>query len=119
MVKTSIAYSVAPATASGHEASPRFTHGFLPVQRPIFHDPGHRSSQSLHLPPDFRYHPNHLTYGAFDDSCYDTSGSSLGPSSCGDVLAQAGIKGRKFIDWYRKKQEQLAPRAIPPSLFLE
>ncbi len=78
---------------------------FSQCSDPVFHDPGHRSSQSLHLPHDFRYHPNHLTYGAFDDRCYDHLRIFAWTVELWDVLAQAGIKDRKFIDWYRKKQE--------------
>ena len=50
---------------------------------------------------DFRYHPNHLTYGAFDDWCYDHLGIFAWTVELWDVLAHAGIKDRKFIEWYR------------------
>ncbi len=50
---------------------------------------------------EFQYHPKRLTYGAFDDWCYDHLGVFAWTVELWDILARAGIKDRKFIEWYR------------------
>lgn len=50
---------------------------------------------------EFLYHPRRLTYGAFDDWCYDHRGIFAWTVELWDLLSRAGIKDRKFIEWYR------------------
>jgi murein tripeptide amidase MpaA len=50
---------------------------------------------------EFMYHPRHLTFGAFDDWCFDHLGIFAWTVEIWDLLSQAGIKDRKFIEWYR------------------
>jgi murein tripeptide amidase MpaA len=47
----------------------------------------------------FRYHPQEVTTGAFDDWIYDHLGVFAFTVELWNLLAQAGIKDRSFIEW--------------------
>lgn len=51
---------------------------------------------------DFRYHPNEVTTGAFDDWVYDHLGIFAFTVELWDLPGRAGIEDRKFIEWFRK-----------------
>ena len=59
---------------------------------------GYRSVSTYH---DFRYHPKEVTTGAFDDWIYDHLGIFAFTIELWDLPTEAGIKDRKFIDWFR------------------
>lgn len=50
---------------------------------------------------DFKYHPKEITTGGFDDWIYDHLGVFAYTIELWDLPTAAGIKDRKFIDWYR------------------
>ena len=50
---------------------------------------------------DFKYHPKEVTTGAFDDWIYDHLGTFAFTIEQWDLPSEAGIKDRKFIEWYR------------------
>jgi len=60
---------------------------------------GYRNVSTFH---DFKYHPKEVTYGAFDDWCYDQWGVYAFTVEQWDLPTEAGIKDRKFIDWFRE-----------------
>jgi murein tripeptide amidase MpaA len=47
------------------------------------------------------YHPKHVTYGAFDDWCYDHLGIFAWTVEVWDIVKRAGTEERKFIEWAR------------------
>jgi murein tripeptide amidase MpaA len=51
---------------------------------------------------DFRYHPKTVTTGAFDTWAYDHLGIFGWTVELWSPLKQAGLKGYKFIDWFRE-----------------
>ncbi|MEW5871675.1 MAG: M14 family metallopeptidase [Chloroflexota bacterium] len=51
---------------------------------------------------DFKYHPKEITTGAFDDWMYDHLGVFCYTIELWDLPTEAGIKDRKFIDWFRE-----------------
>jgi murein tripeptide amidase MpaA len=51
---------------------------------------------------DFKYHPKEVTTGAFDDWAYDQFGMYSFTIELWDLPTAAGIKDRKFIDWWRE-----------------
>jgi murein tripeptide amidase MpaA len=59
---------------------------------------GYRSVSVYH---DFRYHPKEVTTGAFDDWMYDHRGAFCFTIELWDLPTEAGIKDRKFIEWFR------------------
>jgi murein tripeptide amidase MpaA len=59
---------------------------------------GYRSVSTFH---DFKYHPKEVTTGAFDDWMYDHLGIFTYTIEIWDLPTEAGIKDRKFFDWYR------------------
>jgi murein tripeptide amidase MpaA len=59
---------------------------------------GYRCVSTFH---DFKYHPKEITTGAFDDWIYDHHGVFAFTIELWDLPDEAGIKERKFIEWYR------------------
>jgi murein tripeptide amidase MpaA len=59
---------------------------------------GYRNVSTFH---DFKYHPKEVTTGAFDDWIYDHFGAFAFTIELWDLPTAAGIKDRKFIDWFR------------------
>lgn len=59
---------------------------------------GYRCVSTFH---DFKYHPKEVTTGAFDDWMYDHHGVFTYTIELWDLPTEAGIKDRKFIDWWR------------------
>jgi len=51
---------------------------------------------------DFRYHPKQITTGTFDDYLYDQLGHFAFTVELWDLVGEAGIKERKWIEWFRK-----------------
>ncbi len=60
---------------------------------------GYRNVSTFH---DFTYSPKEVTTGAFDDWVYDHLGAFVFTVELWDLPTEAGIKDRKFIDWFRK-----------------
>lgn len=60
---------------------------------------GYRCVSTFH---DFKYHPKEVTTGAFDDWMYDHHGVFTYTIELWDLPTEAGIKDRKFIDWWRE-----------------
>ena len=60
---------------------------------------GYRNVSTFH---DFKYHPKEVTTGAFDDWMYDHFGTFTFTIELWDLPTEAGIKDRKFIDWWRE-----------------
>ena len=60
---------------------------------------GYRNVSTFH---DFTYSPKEVTTGAFDDWIYDHYGAFVFTVELWDLPTEAGIKDRKFIDWFRK-----------------
>ena len=58
---------------------------------------GYRNVSTFH---DFKYHPKEVTTGAFDDWIYDHLGAFAFTIELWDLPTEAGIKDRKFIEWY-------------------
>lgn len=50
---------------------------------------------------EFRYHPKETISGTFDDWVYDHLGMFSFTVELWDLIAKAGIKERKFIEWFR------------------
>jgi murein tripeptide amidase MpaA len=59
---------------------------------------GYRCVSTYH---DFTYFPKQVTTGAFDDYMYDHFGAFAFTIELWDLPSEAGIKDRKFIEWYR------------------
>ncbi len=59
---------------------------------------GYRCVSTFH---DFKYHPKKVTTGAFDDWMYDHLGIFCYTIELWDLPTEAGIKERKFIEWFR------------------
>jgi murein tripeptide amidase MpaA len=59
---------------------------------------GYRSVSTFH---DFKYHPKEITTGGFDDWLYDHFGMFTFTIELWDLPTAAGIKERKFIEWFR------------------
>jgi murein tripeptide amidase MpaA len=53
----------------------------------------------------FRYNPRDVMRGAFDDWAYDQHGVYAFTVELWDMIGEAGIKDRKFIDWFRDHPE--------------
>jgi murein tripeptide amidase MpaA len=51
---------------------------------------------------DFRYHPNQVISGVFNDWMYDHLGAFAWVVEIWSPQRQAGIEGYKYIDWYRE-----------------
>lgn len=51
---------------------------------------------------DFRYHPKSVTTGAFDTWMYDHLGVFGWTVELWSPMKQAGLKGYKYIDWFRE-----------------
>ncbi|HYN89983.1 MAG TPA: M14 family metallopeptidase [Ardenticatenaceae bacterium] len=60
---------------------------------------GYRAVSVYH---DFRYHPKETIKGVFDDWMYDYLGGYAFTVELWDLPAAAGIKERKFIEWFRE-----------------
>lgn len=60
---------------------------------------GYRAVSTYH---DFRYTPKEITTGAFDDWLYDQLGIFTFTVELWDLPTQAGIKDRKFMEWFRE-----------------
>ncbi len=60
---------------------------------------GYRCVSTFH---DFKYHPKEVTTGAFDDWMYDHHGVFTYTIELWDLPTAAGIKDRKFIEWWRE-----------------
>jgi murein tripeptide amidase MpaA len=54
----------------------------------------------------FRYHPREVMAGAFDDWCYDQLGLFAFTVELWDMVGEAGIKERDFIEWFRDHPEE-------------
>jgi len=63
------------------------------------HMTGYRCVSTFH---DFKYHPKEVTTGAFDDWYYDHYGAFAFTIELWDLPTEAGIKDRKFIEWWRE-----------------
>jgi len=63
------------------------------------HITGYRNVSTFH---DFKYHPKEVTTGAFDDWLYDHFGAFTFTIELWDLPTEAGVKDRKFIDWWRE-----------------
>ena len=50
---------------------------------------------------DFRYHPKQVISGVFDDWIFNHLGIYAFTVELWDIVSQAGIKDRKFIEWLR------------------
>jgi murein tripeptide amidase MpaA len=59
---------------------------------------GYRCVSTFH---DFKYHPKEITTGGFDDWLYDKLGIYAFTIELWDLPDEAGIKERKFIEWFR------------------
>ncbi len=59
---------------------------------------GYRCVSTFH---DFKYHPKDITTGAFDDWMYDHLGIFSYTIELWDLPTAAGIKDRKFAEWFR------------------
>lgn len=59
---------------------------------------GYRCVSTFH---DFKYHPKEVTTGAFDDWVYDHLGIYSFTIELWDLPTEAGIKDRKWIEWWR------------------
>jgi murein tripeptide amidase MpaA len=59
---------------------------------------GYRCVSTFH---DFKYHPKEVTTGAFDDWMYDHLGVFTYTIELWDLPTEAGIKERKWIEWWR------------------
>ncbi len=59
---------------------------------------GYRCVSTFH---DFKYHPKEVTTGAFDDWMYDHHGVFTYTIELWDLPTAAGIKDRKWMDWFR------------------
>jgi murein tripeptide amidase MpaA len=59
---------------------------------------GYRNASVFH---DFLYHPKEVTTGAFDDWMYDHMGAFTFTIELWDLPTAAGIKDRKFSEWFR------------------
>ena len=60
---------------------------------------GYRCVSTFH---DFKYHPKEVTTGAFDDWMYDHFGVFTYTIELWDLPTEAGIKDRKWIEWWRE-----------------
>ena len=60
---------------------------------------GYRCVSTFH---DFKYHPKEITTGGFDDWLFDHLGIFCYTVELWDLPTVAGIKERKFIEWYRE-----------------
>ena len=60
---------------------------------------GYRNVSIYH---DFMYRPKEVTTGAFDDWMYDHQGVFAFTVELWDLPTAAGIKERKFIEWFRE-----------------
>jgi murein tripeptide amidase MpaA len=60
---------------------------------------GYRCVSTFH---DFKYHPKEVTTGAFDDWMYDHHGVFTYTIELWDLPTEAGIKDRKWIEWWRE-----------------
>jgi murein tripeptide amidase MpaA len=54
----------------------------------------------------FRYHPREVMRGAFDDWAYDQLGIYAFTVELWDMIGEAGIKNREFIEWFRNHPEE-------------
>jgi murein tripeptide amidase MpaA len=54
----------------------------------------------------FRYHPRQVMSGAFDDWAYDQLGIYGFTVELWDMIGEAGIKDRDFIEWFRDHSEE-------------
>jgi murein tripeptide amidase MpaA len=59
---------------------------------------GYRCVSTFH---DFKYHPKEISTGAFDDWIYDHLGVFAYTIELWDLPTEAGIKDRKWMDWWR------------------
>jgi murein tripeptide amidase MpaA len=55
---------------------------------------------------DFRYHPKEVITGVFDDWVYDHFGIYAWTVEFWDMVGEAGIKERKFIEWFKDHPEE-------------
>nr|WP_232218927.1 M14 family metallopeptidase [Chloroflexus sp. Y-396-1] len=54
----------------------------------------------------FRYHPREVMRGAFDDWAYEQLGIFAFMVELWDMIGEAGIKDRDFIEWFRDHPEE-------------
>lgn len=55
---------------------------------------------------DFRYHPKEVITGVFDDWVYNHLGIFAFTVELWDMVGEAGIKERKFIEWFKDHPEE-------------
>ncbi len=55
---------------------------------------------------DFKYSPKEITTGGFDDWLFDHLGIFVYTIELWDMPTEAGIKDRKFIDWFREHPQE-------------
>lgn len=60
---------------------------------------GYRNASTFH---EFKYHPKETETGAFDDWMYDHLGIFSYTIELWDLPTEAGIKDRKWIEWWRE-----------------
>jgi murein tripeptide amidase MpaA len=77
----------------------------------VFKDIGKRGKELTGYPDvsvyhGFRYHPREVMNGAFDDWAYDQLGIYAFTVELWDMVGEAGIKERDFIEWMRDHSEE-------------
>ncbi len=77
----------------------------------VFKDIGKRGKELTGYPDvsvyhGFRYHPREVMNGAFDDWAYDQLGIFAFTVELWDMVGEAGIKERDFIEWMRDHPEE-------------
>jgi murein tripeptide amidase MpaA len=77
----------------------------------VFKDIGKRGKELTGYPDvsvyhGFRYHPREVMNGAFDDWAYDQLGIYAFTVELWDMVGEAGIKERDFIEWMRDHPEE-------------
>ncbi|HEU4326108.1 MAG TPA: M14 family metallopeptidase [Roseiflexaceae bacterium] len=77
----------------------------------MYKDLGQRGTELTGYPTvsvyhGFRYNPRGAMHGAFDDWAYDVQGIFAFTVELWDMIGEAGIKDREFIEWMRDHPEE-------------
>ncbi len=77
----------------------------------MYKDLGQRGTELTGYPTvsvyhGFRYNPRGAMHGAFDDWAYDVQGIFAFTVELWDIIGEAGIKDREFIEWMRDHPEE-------------
>lgn len=77
----------------------------------VFKEMGDRGTEITGYPHGsvydiFRYHPREVMRGAFDDWAYEQYGIYAFTVELWDIVGEAGIKNRHFIEWMRNHPEE-------------